>query len=410
MKTIAVIAEFNPFHNGHAWFLAEARRRAQADALVVIMSGDYVQRGEPAVFDKFTRAETALLCGADLVLELPVSCAAAGAGYFAQGAVRLLDALGCADELWFGSECGDIQPFEETAALLADESPTYAAALQDSLSGGLSFPAARAAALSLTTGRDPGDLLSAPNNILGLEYCVALARAKSSIRPRTIGRRGSGYHDTFLTEGLSSATAIRKLLLYLRENGSQTGPAGIKDLLRGQMPDACLPAVIRALESSLPVCADDFSEMLHYQLLRETAESLTGYLDLSEDLAARIIRLLPKYRSFTQFAALLKSRNATRTQINRALLHALLGIRQADPALAMSLPFARLLGFRSEAAALLTGIKKAGGLTLAAGAADLADAPGYTRDLFASNLYEARRAAITGEAFIHEFSRSVIRL
>ena len=422
MKTIAVIAEFNPLHNGHAWFLAEARRRSQADAVVAVMSGDYVQRGEPAVFDKFIRAETALLAGADLVLELPAACASAGAGRFAEGAVRILDCLGCVDELWFGSESGSIIPFLTAAALLAKEPPAYAAALQDGLSRGMTFPAARSAALARTASSalagltDRTSLLTGPNNILGLEYCIALSRTGSRIRPDTLPRRGSGYHAPSLDTEMASATALRNLLLRCRPgsgvSAASSGKAKVlsdeaEAVLEKQMPPSCLAAVRRALTDTVPLCADDFSEMLHYQLLRETSGSLTAYLDLPADLADRMTRLLPQYRSWTQFASLVKARNFTRTQIDRAFLHVLLGIREQDFASAMRRPYARMLGFRTEASSLLTEIKNAGSLHLAAGAAELT---GYHTDLSASVLYEARCSALTGKPYVHEFSRPVIRI
>ncbi len=413
MKTIAVIAEFNPFHNGHAFLLAEARRQARADAVIVIMSGDYVQRGEPAILDKFTRAEMALLCGADLVLELPAACAAAGAGRFAMGAVRILDALGCVDELWFGSECGRILPFQETAEILFEEPAAYTAALQACLSRGLTYPAARETALRQVTGRglqDP-DILSGPNNALGLEYCIALSRLGSRIRPKTLSRMGNGYHDPSLSSGMASATAIREHLLRARACADTgTDISASRESLSETMPPVCIPVMRRALQDCIPLCADDFSEMLHYQLLKETEGSLTEHLDLPADLAARILSLLPRYRGWTQFAALLKTRNFTRTQIDRALLHVLLGIRPADTERALRQSFTRMLGFRRETAPLLTQIKKAGSLTLASGAADLADTADYALDLFASNLYEARRASLTGQPFMHEFSREILRV
>lgn len=413
MKTIAVIAEFNPFHNGHAFLLAEARRQAGADAVIVIMSGDYVQRGEPAILDKFTRAEMALLCGADLVLELPAACAAAGAGRFAFGAVRTLDALGCVDELWFGSECGRILPFQETSAILSEEPAVYTAALQSCLSRGLTYPAAREEALRQITGRALTDIdvLSGPNNTLGLEYCIALSRLGSRIRPQTLPRRGNGYHVLSLDSEMASAAAIREYLLRARARAdTDTDRSASWESLSETMPPACIPIMRRALQDAIPLCADDFSEMLHYQLLKETEESLAEHLDMPADLAARICSLLPQYRCWTQFAALLKTRNFTRTQIDRALLHVLLGIRPADTDRALRRSFARMLGFRREAAPLLTEIKKAGSLTLAAGAADLAGTADYTLDLFASNLYEARRAALTGQPFVHEFSREILRV
>ena len=412
MKTIAVIAEFNPFHNGHAWFLAEARRHAGADFVTVLMSGDFVQRGAPAVLDKYSRTSLALAGGADLVLELPVSCAASGARRFAEGACAVLNGLGTVDELWFGSEEGEISSFLDTTDLLADESDSFSAALQEQMAAGLTFPAARAAALSLTAKR-PGlsALLSKPNNILGLEYCLALQRSGSPIRPKTLPRQGSGYHDTDLASPAASATAIRQALESCR--AADTAGAVIFDrqraeqLLGEQIPSACLSELHRALRNSVPLCADDFSSMLHYQLLRETRSSMTAYLDVSADLAARITHLLPVFRSWTSFAADLKTRNITRTQTDRALLHILLGITEESLRQALHPSCVRMLGFRSTAAPLLSEIKKRSSLTLVSGASAMQQ---YGTDLFASHLYEARSAVLSGRTFIHENSRQVIRI
>lgn len=411
MKTIGVIAEFNPFHNGHAWFLSEARRRAEADRIIVVMSGNFVQRGAPAILDKYVRAGLALAGGADLVLELPAACAASGARHFAEGAVTLLEALGCVDELWFGSEEGELAPFVRAADVLAREPEAFSAALQAQMAAGKSFPAARADALAALTREAALPQLSAsflagPNNILGLEYCLALARAGSGIRPQTLPRMGSAYHDESLQSAMASATAIRNALEACREPAA-FDRCRAETVLRCQVPSSCMPVLHRALQHSLPLFTDDFSSMLQYQLLREDRASLSGYLDVSADLAGRILHLLPGFRSWTDFAASLKTRNLTRTQTDRALLHILLGITPDSLQRALHPDCAHMLGFRADAAALLTEIKKRGRLPLATGSA------AYRlcrEDLFVSRLYEARCAVLSGRPAIHEFSRPVIRL
>ena len=172
-----IIAEYNPFHNGHAYQIEQARLLTGCDFLVVVMSGDYVQRGAPAVFDKYTRARMALACGADLVLELPVACSCASAEFFASGAVSLLDGLGCVDFLCFGSESGNLQSLMEPARILAKESPVFQEALRRGLSLGLSFPAARKEAFRACASNP--DILDLPNNILGIEYLKALLQRES---------------------------------------------------------------------------------------------------------------------------------------------------------------------------------------------------------------------------------------
>ena len=184
MKTIGIIAEFNPFHKGHEYFINEAKRLSGADSVVIVMSGDYVQRGEPAVWDKFTRAKHALLGGADLVLELPCVYATGSARDFAYGAVSILNKLNVIDELWFGSEAGDTAVFDMLSDVLSNEPEGYSEALKSKLRSGFSFPKARCEALIsyvFSTVRQPSvtedflrSFLNSPNNILGLEYCIAL--------------------------------------------------------------------------------------------------------------------------------------------------------------------------------------------------------------------------------------------
>ena len=203
LKTTGIIVEYNPLHPGHIYHMEQTRKQTGADYLIAVMSGSFVQRGAPALLDKYTRTRMALLAGADVVIELPVCFATGSAGDFAAGAVSLLDKLGCVDGLCFGSESGDISLFEKTATLLQCESAAFSNALKNALKSGLSFPAARQQALLLcldmakdmpstacpdnnSTAEQTVALLSSPNNLLGLEYTLALLRRNSSIRPFTI--------------------------------------------------------------------------------------------------------------------------------------------------------------------------------------------------------------------------------
>ena len=214
MRIVGIIAEYNPFHQGHAYQIKKVRELTQADFILVSMSGNFVQRGAPAMFDKYTRAHAALLSGADLVLELPVSIATGSAEAFARGGVRLLHDTGIVTDLCFGSECGDLSSLERLAAFLAEEPTDYKLHLQDGLKQGLSFPAAREQAVRFSDPSLPAELLGMPNNLLGLEYLKALHLYGSSIRPFTIQREGSGYHDTDVSSGqYSSASSIRAELI-----------------------------------------------------------------------------------------------------------------------------------------------------------------------------------------------------
>lgn len=415
MKTAAVIAEYNPFHNGHAWQLSKIRELASPDYIVVVLSGDYVQRGTPAILDKYSRAEMALRCGADLVLELPLAASCGSAQRFAEGAAAILDGLGAVDELWFGSEAGTEAPFLTLPGILLEEPESYQRALKDALRNGISFPAARLQALEQYLSGSPENhkaaeaasalaaaggirsFLSSPNNILGLEYCLALRQRGSSIRPRTLPRIGSSYHQAELSATFSSATAIRRALLH-------TGA----DAVRGQMPEEIFPLLERARKSSGLLTEDDFSLPLKYQLLKETPESLTRYLDVSSDLAARICNCLNNFSSFSQFAELLKTRNITRTAVNRALLHILLGLTAKDSEAAAAPAFARMLGLRSGCA-LPAAVRDAGALPLITKPASL-PAGAYDKELFASNLYETVRSQKSRQPFVHEYSRKFLFL
>lgn len=209
MKVVGIIAEYNPFHRGHEYQIRYVRETLGADYVIVAMSGDFVQRGAPALMEKYLRAEMALLGGADLVLELPIQVSTASAEGFAAGGVSLLDGLGCVDELCFGSECGDTEILMETARILVAEPPVYRDFLQKNLRDGMSFPLARSRALTSYVAKSAisdvssGDghfifpeqmdsILSSPNNILGIEYCKALLRQNSSIRPMRFSEKEVG--------------------------------------------------------------------------------------------------------------------------------------------------------------------------------------------------------------------------
>ena len=224
MKTAGIIAEYNPFHRGHEYQIQYTKEKLGADYVIVTMSGDYVQRGTPALISKHLRAEMALRCGADLVLEMPVSVSTASAEAFAMGGVSLLDSLGVVDMLCFGSESGEISTLQKLAEILVKEPDEYKHLLKSFLSQGLSFPTARSQALteylkavcrltkantvedSATFSSNAARILNTPNNILGIEYCKALLRLNSKIQPVTIRREGMGYHDTFADSGSLTET------------------------------------------------------------------------------------------------------------------------------------------------------------------------------------------------------------
>lgn len=402
MRVVGLIAEYNPFHNGHKYHIKKAKELATADYAIVVMSGNFVQRGTPAIMPKHLRAEAALKCGADLVIELPVCYATGTAEQFAYGAVSLLDKLGCVDAICFGSECGDIEPLKSLAKILCDEPVEYKENLQFNLRSGMSFPLARQKAIqAVCDSSHLTELLEQPNNILGTEYLKALYRLGSNIDPLTIRREVSHYHDTELQEQFSSASALRGTI-----SDGNFAP------LYGQIPSECMPSLEDGYEVRYPVYANDFSLLLKYKLLNETSTFLLEYADVSEELANRICNRLNDYENFDQFCELLKTKEITYTRINRALTHILLGVKKSDY---NEIEYVRVLGFRSSSSLLLSELKKSSSIPLLSKLGKNDTLSDSTRnmleiDVFASNLYESVVTEKFKTPFINEFRQSIIKI
>ncbi|MCM1121920.1 MAG: nucleotidyltransferase [Eubacterium sp.] len=391
MKTVGIIAEYNPFHNGHAYHIAKAKELTGADYCIVVMSGNFVQRGTPAITDKYLRAEAALENGADLVLELPVYYALGSAQYFASGAIALLDKLGIVDVLCFGSECGDTDLLLEFARNLSNENDVFKEILNRQLKNGATYPNARNTAL-LTCAPHLNahmNVLMTPNNILGIEYCKALSRRGSHIKPYTIRRAGSSYHDASLSSSYCSALAIREAI-------SSSGH--FSDDIRTLMPKSAYELLKSQNEQAFPILADDFSLPLHYQLLSEQSEGYTKYADISSTLSDRIVRKLPAYRNFTDFCDRVKTKNMTYTHIARSLMHILLRMPQADFVTYQSedyIYYARMLGFCKSAEPLLSAIKSKSSIPLLSKLADadhLLSENGrgmLQKDIYAGHIYQS---------------------
>lgn len=258
------------------------------------------------------------------------------------------------------------------------------------------------------------ELLDFPNNILGLEYIKALKRAGSSIQPTALKRAGAGYHDDALTDSYSSATAVRKLI---RDNDTEKRTESVhwSKLLAGAMPESSALLTARRLSAEAPVWEDDFSLLLCYQLMRLSPKELAAYSDMSPELARRIHAHLNEFHSYSQFSALLKTRELTYTRINRALLHVLLGIK-AERGCPPKASYARILGFRKNAGGLLKEIKANADMTLITKAADYGkllapqSAKRFEQDLFASNLYSTVRAQKNGTTFVNDIQKSPVIL
>jgi predicted nucleotidyltransferase len=381
----------------------------------------------------------ALACGADLVLELPVSAATASAEFFAGSGVTLLDQLGIVDGLCFGCEDGDTPLFEQLAPILVEQPAGYQKFLREALKKGLSFPAARSRALTAYIREAHPTMhaeavetfLSKPNNLLGLEYQKAMYRLGSSIRPLPLARKGSGYHEAeFQEQTFASATAIRRLLLSggARDEGTDcaaepafpfrsdalSSPAENEqtESLCSILPEAVVPLVADAMRQGSYVEESDLDLLLQYALLSNSSGDFTGYLDVSEALSNRIWKHLNQYEGFHGFAEHLKSRELTHTRIQRGLLHILLGIKKT-PA---EIPYARVLGFRREATPLLSLLKKESSIPLLSKLADAGPllSP-YGQELLeettrASNIYESILTKKTGQPFRHEYQKPIVIL
>ena len=390
MKVVGIIAEYNPFHKGHQFHLSRARELTGADYVIVVMSGNYVQRGTPAMFDKYTRAEAALRNGADLVLELPVSAATGSAEYFASGAVKMLADTGIVTDLCFGSECGSLMDLQKLADILADEPEKYQILLRKYLKEGMNFPAARAHAMKDYAPELASDLLDTPNNLLGLEYLKALKRLHSTILPHTIQREGNAYHDITVTDGRSaSASGIRDALM--KSQGVFT------DCILQQLP---FPELYKDYEGLSPVSENSFSLPLLQKLRALQDQPLEQYFGVSAELSNRIWNRLDEFSSFSGFTDLLKTRELTRTSVSRALLHILLDVHEYKPASVF-----RVLGFRKSSGILLKELSVHGNLPVITSLSQAGISP---KELYADHLYESVRSLLHARSFQNEYRRKML--
>ena len=352
MQAVGIVAEYNPFHNGHQYHIAQTKAQcADADGIIAVMSGNFTQRGEPAVFDKWTRTQAALHGGADLVLELPTAFATRSAGYFARGAVLTLAATGVVSHLSCGVETSDGQDITsalyQIATVLAEEPEPYQAALQQSIGQGLAFPQARQKALQELN--IPGaNLLDTPNNILALEYLQNIASEKLPIAPLLIPRAGN-YHAEQVpadTQEFASATAIRKLML--EENTAW----------QSHMPYLCSQTLSEHLGKAYPpMHMDCFFSQLLFLLRRTTVSELQSIVEMSEGLEHRILEAVHQdIHTVDDLCTAIKSKRYTYTRIQRTLLHILLNVTEqytaSNPA------YIRVLGFNATGQKLLKEMKQ----------------------------------------------------
>jgi len=425
MKITGIIAEYNPLHNGHLYQIQKTKEEIASDYIVVVMSGSFVQRGAPAIIDKYTRAKMALMAGADLVLELPVYYSTSSAELFSMGAVTLLDKLGCISDLCFGSECGDISLINKIAQLTLDESAEYKSRLNEYLKLGNSYPMSSAMALKDSCADEAlkynlYDILNAPNNSLGITYVKSLKKRQSNIVPHTITRIGGDYNDDSL--GVFSASSVRK---HLEETGNLNAIAN-------QLPDYTYESMMNAYHKSFPITENDFSQFIIYRLRSLKYEKdmlglkasdanylLSSFVDINESLSRRIDSSLNQFEDYRQFCSLLKSKHLTYTHVSRALIHILLDLKKSRLEQYIRndyIYYARVLGFKKDSSYLLTKIKENSDIPLIS---KLADSDQLLRengrqmlkaDINAANLYEQISCLKFNHPFTAEYSKQIVRI
>ena len=348
MGATGIIAEYNPFHNGHLNQIKIIESMFPNESIVCIMSGNFVQRGEPAVFNKYARTHAALECGAALVVELPFAFASSSAEYFASYAVSLLNATGIADKLFFGSEYGQIDLLEKTARLLAFESPEYSELLKATLSSGLSYPRARAETIAALLP-EAAEILSEPNNILGIEYIKAILKQNAKLKPFTIKRQGEAYHSLDYQAELSSASAIRAAI-----------KSGNYDSAINNIPAQAADIYESQINENMIFDLDAYSPYLHYRISTMSAGEIANIAGVEEGLENRIIKVCGKHCLISEILGELKSKRYTYTKLSRVLLHIILGLTKADfnEYLTDKPHYIRILGFRKEYEYLLAQIEK----------------------------------------------------
>jgi predicted nucleotidyltransferase len=415
MKVTGVIAEYNPFHNGHKYLLEQLRQQTGADYIIVAMSGDFIQRGAPAVVDKYTRTAMALENGADLVVEIPALWSTASAEYFAQAGIHLLCETGVIDHIGYGVEQKQPKLLSDLVELLTNAPDAYDKEIAMNQREGLSYPASREAALIALLPEFEAsqirDFLKQPNNILALEYEKALIdwnlETGSSVGGVQIERIGDGYHEASVGSTYASATAIRKLLA---EDRTQICAQHL-------MPEQAASLLMDASRHNLTRSANDFSSILYAKLLSEQEFGYEKYADCSHDLSCKIKKHLTEFISYDQFCMLLKSKDLTYTRISRVLLHIMLGITKENYSIGAShsfIAYLRALGFRKDATPLLSAIKENAGLPLVTKSADAPkiiqeDAyPLFAIDLYAADLYRGVDCICSGRTLPNEFTHEIV--
>ncbi len=344
---LGIISEYNPFHNGHLLHLQDSKKLTHTDFTIAVMSGNFVQRGDTSIVDKWTKAEMALKAGVDLVIELPTLYAISSAENFAEGAIRILNSLGIVDYVSFGSEIGEISPLNDVAQVLYKEPKEFSALISKQLRSGLSYPKARELAIQMYFGSSQKytEILENPNNILGIEYLKALKKYKSPIRPITLKRKYSDYNSADVKSGIASATAIRTMLQN-NKNIHYVVPFETYELLEEKKKN-------EQIITSLSV----FSKEIIYTLRKMTLSEIASLPDVSEGLENKIKSAVNTSNTLEDLISKIKSKRYTQTRIQRILLYALLNISAKDMNMSRKqMPYIRVLGFNKHGKKIISAI------------------------------------------------------
>ncbi|MEL3960417.1 nucleotidyltransferase [Lysinibacillus endophyticus] len=402
MKAVGVIVEYNPFHNGHHYHITESKNETGADIAIAVMSGQFLQRGEPALVDKWHRAKMALSSGIDIVIELPYVFSTGNATHFAEGATQLLDAIQC-ESFAFGSEQGTIQPFLNTHSLLKKQNEEYNALIKQFVSTGLSYPQSLYMAYEKLKRLEENDYidLAQPNNILGYHYIEAADRLNLTIKPVTIQRIQAGYHDLINTDlSIASATGIRKSLFETLN----------LDEIKKFVPTTTFTQLNAWCKTHNQfINWDTLWPLLRYAILRNTPEQLTQYADVTEGIEHALIKAARKSTSFSQFMTNLKSKRYTWTRLQRMITHIYTGITKETLHQFSKPSYIRLLGMTSAGQKYLSENKKSFKLPLISRVASTKD-PMLQLDLRATEMYAQGLSLISQHEPNGDYQTPPIRL
>ncbi|HLR80310.1 MAG TPA: nucleotidyltransferase [Bacillota bacterium] len=351
MNACGLVVEYNPFHNGHVYHIRQAKKKSQADCIIAVMSGSFLQRGEPAIVDKFHRTKAALASGIDLVLELPYPFSVQSSQWFATGAVQTLHEIGV-KTICFGSESGSVTDFLTSYHLLTEKRSLYKDSLKYFLTKGLSFPEANQYAYYKIGLTDDTLDLSQPNNILGLSYVQAIIENNYQIEPLTIKRLKNNYHDSIITDSIASATSIRKQLLRSHNIGDviDTLPSAMAEQLQTYKS-----------QTNTWHTWDQYFDILHHRVMTMDVNELRTIHGVDEGIEYRIKKTAKQATSFRDWMKLIKTKRYTWNRIQRMFVHLLTNTKKAEIARihkAKTVPYVRLLGMTKTGQAYLNQHKK----------------------------------------------------